>query len=275
MFTRLILSLLFLSFLLPQSLFAGNVTKRIQSTQTLVVGTPGDFPPFTVINTQGKLIGLDIDLVTNLARGLGVELKLKKMEFAKLLPAVKDGSIDIAVAGITMLPERNLDVAFIGPYAFSGQTILAKKEIIDTLTSDEALSEASFSVAVVRGTTSEKAVREGMQKSPLTLTDTHDVSLMLLHLGKVDAILADLPLCKLSALRYPDKDLVMLEQPLTFEPLGIALSGDDPLFMNIVQNYLLLMEGSGTLKQMQERWFKHDDWIKELPDMNFFMNMER
>ncbi len=41
--------LFFFSLLLllhPQLLLAGSVTNRINWTKTLVVGTPGDFPPF-------------------------------------------------------------------------------------------------------------------------------------------------------------------------------------------------------------------------------------
>ncbi len=272
---RILFLFSFLLLLTPHFLTAGTVTDRIHSTKTLVVGTPGDFPPFSAMTMQGKMIGLDIDLAKNLASGLGVELKLKQMEFAKLIPAVKNGSIDIALSGITMLPSRNMEVAFIGPYAVSGQALLGKKETIAALTSNEELAAASFRLAALKGTTSEKAALEGLQHVKLTLTDTHDQSLMLLLSGKVDAILADFPFCKVAEARYPKHNLAVLDEPLTFEPLGIAVSGNDPLFINILQNYLVLMEGTGTLDKMKERWFKHGDWIDALPDMNFFKDLEK
>ena len=40
----------------------------------------------------------------------------RRMEFAKLLPAVENGTVDIALSGITMVPNRNLELPFIGPY---------------------------------------------------------------------------------------------------------------------------------------------------------------
>ncbi len=275
MFQRLSSALFLLLLLLPQLLFAGHVTERMQATKTLIVGTPGDFPPFSATTIHGQLIGLDIDLAKTLAAGLGVKLTLQRMEFAKLLPAVKDGSIDMALSGITMLPDRNMDVAFIGPYALSGQALLGKDKYIATITSNEELAAVSFRLAALKGTTSEKAAREGMRNVQLTLTDTHDQSLILLLNGKVDAILADFPFCKIAEFRYPDHGFTVLDEPLTFEPLGIAISGTDPLFMNIIQNYLLLLEGSGALEKMKERWFKHNDWIKELPDMTFFKDLEQ
>ena len=272
---RIVLFFAFLLILLPQFLIAGTVTERIQATNTLVVGTPGDFPPFSAATIRGTMIGLDIDLAKNLAAGLGVKLKLQQMEFAKLIPAVKDGTIDIALSGITMMPGRNMEVAFIGPYAASGQALLGSKEQIAAITSNEDLATLSIRLAALKGTTSEKAAREGLRNAKITLTDTHDQSLMLLLGGKVDAILADFPFCKVAEARYADHDFAVLDQPLTFEPLGIAVSGDDPLFINLIQNYLILMEGTGTLNKMKERWFKHGDWIKELPDMNFFKDLKQ
>ena len=257
----------------PQIVSAGTVTKRIRATQTLVVGTTGDFPPFAANTTQGTVIGFDIDLAHKLAYGLGLTLKLKRMEFAKLLPAVKDGSIDIALSGITMMPSRNLEVAFIGPYATSGQSLLGREKLISSITSNEALAGVDFKVAALKGSTSERAAREGIPHADITLTSTHDQSLILLIDGKVDAILADFPFCKVAEFRYPQHHFKALENPLTFEPLGIAISGDDPLFQNLIQNFLIVMEGSGTLKNLTDKWFKSNGWIKELPDMDFFKKL--
>jgi len=259
----------------PQMLFAGAVTERIKSSQTLVVGTTGDFPPFAANTTQGKVIGFDIDLAHKLANGLRLTLQLKQMEFSKLLPAVKDGSIDIALSGITMLPSRNLDVAFIGPYATSGQSLLGKEQIISAITSNEELARSTFRIAALQGSTSEKAAHEGVPHAKVTLTETHDQSLILLLNGEVDAILADFPFCKVAEIRYPQHKLKALEGALTFEPLGMAISGDDPLFHNLIHNFLLVMEGSGTLEKLKKKWFKSSDWIEKLPDMDFFKKLEQ
>ena len=267
--------LLLFCFFLPQLGMGGEVTKRIKASQTLVVGTTGDFPPFAANTSQGSVIGLDIDLARKLANGLGLKLQLKRMEFKKLLPALKEGSIDIAMSGITMLPRRNLEVAFIGPYATSGQSLLGREAFISTITSSEILTTSSFKVAAVKGSTSEKAVREALPQAQLTLTTTHDQSLILLIDEKVDAILADFPFCKVAAFRYSQHGFKTLENALTFEPLGIAIAGDDPLFQNLIQNFLIVVEGSGTLNKLKEKWFTNSDWIELLPDMDFFKQLEQ
>ncbi|MEA2115623.1 MAG: transporter substrate-binding domain-containing protein, partial [Thermodesulfobacteriota bacterium] len=69
---RIILIFSLVCLLAPSLLIAGQVTERIITSKTLVVGTPGDFPPFTATTSTGQLIGLDIDLARNLAGWLQV-----------------------------------------------------------------------------------------------------------------------------------------------------------------------------------------------------------
>jgi polar amino acid transport system substrate-binding protein len=261
--------------LVPGILQAGEVTKRILATRTLVVGTPGDFPPFTATTATGQLIGMDIDLANNLAGWLQAGIQFKKMEFSKLLPALEAGEIDIALSGMTMTPLRNLQVAFVGPYALSGQSILGKKEILEKVATAEDLKSLPMTVAVLQGTTGQKVAGDLLKSAKITVTSTLDQSLIKLLNGTVDAIVADYPFCRVAEFRYQDRGFAMFDKPLTFEPLGIAVSGNDPLLVNMVENYLAIMSGSGTLKKMQEKWFQNDSWMKKLPDLDFFRKLEQ
>ena len=272
---RIVLILSLLSLLVPVQLLAGQVTERILKNKILVVGTPGDFPPFTATTTTGQLIGLDIDLARNLAGWLQVDIQFKQMEFSKLLPALQANEIDLALSGMTMTPSRNLLSAFVGPYALSGQSILGKKSILEHVKTPADLKKLTFSVAVLKGTTGEKMAGNLLSKAKLTATSTLDESLLLLLDGKIDAIVADYPFCRVAEYRYRDKNFAMFDEPLTFEPLGIAVSGSDPLLVNLVENYLNLMTGSGALKQLQNKWFKNSDWMQELPDLIFFKDLEK
>ena len=268
-----ILSLLLL--LAPSQIFAGQVTDRIVKNKTLVVGTPGDFPPFTASTSTGRLIGLDIDLAKNLAGWLQVRIEFKQIEFSELMPALEADKIDMAMSGMTMTPLRNLRGAFIGPYALSGQSILGKKAILEQASTPEDLKKLTCCVAVLKGTTGEKMAENLLPDANITSTSTLDESLMLLLDGKVDAIVADYPFCRVAEFRYKDRGFAMFEEPLTFEPVGIAVSGKDPLFINLVENYLSLMTGSDSLKQLQNKWFKSNDWMKELPYLDFFRKLEK
>jgi polar amino acid transport system substrate-binding protein len=268
-----ILSLILL--LTPSHILAGQVTERIAKNKTLVVGTPGDFPPFTASTSTGRLIGLDIDLAKNLANWLQVKIEFKQMEFSQLITALKANKIDIAMSGMTMTPRRNMQIVFIGPYALSGQSILGKKTILEQVSTADDLRKLTCCVAVLKGTTGEKMAKELLPDANIISTSTLDESLILLLDGKVDAIVADYPFCRVAEFRYKDRGFAMFDEPLTFEPVGIALSPDDPLFANLVGNYLTIMTGSDALKKLQEKWFKNITWMKDLPDLDFFRELDK
>jgi len=81
---------------------------------------------------------------------------------------------------------------------------------------------------------------------------------------KITALVADYPFCAFSAFRYRDKGLVAGQSPMTFEPLGIAVQ-PDTLLLNWLRNFVTMLDGSGQLKLLSQKWFENGDWIKELP----------
>jgi polar amino acid transport system substrate-binding protein len=78
---------------------------------------------------------------------------------------------------------------------------------------------------------------------------------------QADALVADYPICLVTLLRYQDKGLVTLDEPLTIEPIGIALPSDDPQFLNLVENYLNALELSGALQVLDQVWFEDGKWL--------------
>jgi polar amino acid transport system substrate-binding protein len=74
-------------------------------------------------------------------------------------------------------------------------------------------------------------------------------------------MVADLPICSLSVLRFPEAGLATLGKPLTLEPIGMALAPGDSLFVNMAENYLAAMKATGLLEQLENRWFEDASWL--------------
>lgn len=92
---------------------------------------------------------------------------------------------------------------------------------------------------------------------------SYDEALGLLFEDKIDVLVADYPFCAFTAFRYQEKGLVAGSSRLTFEPLGIAVK-EDTLLINWLNNYMKMLDGSGQLQKLGERWFKNSSWIKDL-----------
>jgi polar amino acid transport system substrate-binding protein len=240
------------------------VFDRILERGKLVVGTSGNQPPLNARASGGKIIGFEPDLAAAMAAAMGVELELVAMPFSELLPALRAGKLDMILSGMTMTAERNMKVAFVGPYFVSGKAVLTKSEIIASAEDSRALDNPDTTLAALRGSTSQTFVEKRTPQAKVVLTTDYDEAVYLVINGKVDALVADLPFCLLSTLRHPKERMKTLVAPLTFEPLGVALPAQDPLFVNWVHNYLLLAKGTGALDELQEYWFENPAWLLDL-----------
>jgi len=253
-----------LTLILATAAPAGEILDRILKKGELVVGITGNQPPLNAKTRSGKIIGFDADLAQLIAANIGLKIKFAPMSFAELLPAMEKGKVDMIISGMTMLPQRNLKVAFVGPYFVSGKGILTKAQHIAALQDADGLNKADFKVAALKGSTSQVFVERTAPRAKLVTTANYDDAIDMLLKNKIDAVVADYPFCGFSAFRYREKGLMAGKSKLTFEPLGIAVP-EDTLLLNLVQNYMLLLEGSGALKAIGERWFNDSSWIKELP----------
>jgi polar amino acid transport system substrate-binding protein len=244
---------------------ASPVLARIQSKGELVVGTAASMPPLNMTTKSGEIIGLDIDLARGMAEAMKVKLRLAPMPFARLLPALEAGQVDMVVSGMTMTPDRNMKVAFVGPYLISGKSFLAKTSTLSSDKGSAELNTPSMRLAALRGSTSQTFVEQIIPKATLVLTKDYDEAINLVLQDKVEAMIADFPACIVAVFRYPDKGLYALVTPLSYEPLGIALPGNDPLLMNWAQNWLRDQEATGSLERTRDRWFKNASWLGQLP----------
>jgi polar amino acid transport system substrate-binding protein len=244
---------------------AGPVIDRILKRGELVVGTSGNMPPFNMTTRKKDTIGLDVDLSNYMAAAMGVALRLVTMPFFELLPALEAGKVDMVLSGMTITPDRNLRAAFAGPYFVTGKSFLTKRETIAAVKDCSNLNNPLITLAALKDSTSQTFAENAMPRAKLILTNNYDEAVELVLKDKVDALIADYPICVVSTFRYPNQGLISLITPITYEPLGIALPPHDPLLVNWVENILDEFRGNGGLDELKNRWFNDRSWLKELP----------
>lgn len=87
--------------------------------RTLVVGTKAA-PPFAVKGEDGRWRGISIELWRSIARDLGYRFKLRELELDEMLQGVADGSLDAAVAAVTITAGREQRLDFSQPFHVAG-----------------------------------------------------------------------------------------------------------------------------------------------------------
>jgi len=156
-------------------------------------------------------------------------------------------------------------VSFVGPYMMSGKSILTKDSVLAKIEASEDFNRKDLKLAALKSSTSASFVQAVAPEAQLIEVSDYDEGVAMVKDGKVDALVADMPVCVLSVLRYPDAGLITLERPLTVEPVGIAVSRNDPQFFNLVDNYLRAYEKTGILGKIRAKWFEDSSWVASLP----------
>jgi polar amino acid transport system substrate-binding protein len=244
---------------------ASPVIDRILQRGELVVGMAGNMPPMNMTTKEGELIGYEVDLAKNMAASMGVRAKFSVMPFAELLPALQSGKIDLILSNMTITPARNLKVAFVGPYFTSGKAFLTKIKTIALADEAADIDAKNTKLVALKGSTSQAFVEKAIPDATLVTANDYDEAVKMVLEDKVDAMVADYPICVVSVFRYPDQGLLSVVTTLTYEPIGVGVQAGDPLLVNWVENFMGIAEETGLLQKFEEKWFRKADWLLKLP----------
>jgi polar amino acid transport system substrate-binding protein len=241
------------------------VLDRILEKEELVVGTAGNMPPLNMTTKEGEVIGLEPELARYLAAAMGVGLRVETMPFAELLPALEGGKVDMILSGMTITPDRNLKVAFVGPYYVTGKAFLTKVETIAEASIASEVDKPDITLVALEGSTSQYFAEDAISMAKLVTVGNYDQAVEMVIQGKADAMIADYEICAVSVLRHPEVDFISIFTRLTYEPIGIAVPAGAPHLVNWLENFLDTLEGSGRLEDLTNGWFEDRSWLERLP----------
>jgi polar amino acid transport system substrate-binding protein len=240
------------------------VIDRILSRGEVKVGMSGDMAPMNMLTKEDKIIGLDADLATLIAEAMGVKLNIQKMTFANLLPALEAGSIDMIISNMTMTPDRNLKVDFVGPYFISGKAFLTKRSSIAEAKGLPDINTPQYTFVALKESTSEAVIRKGAPQAKLLTAGTQNEAIQVVIDGKADAMIADYPICVIAVYRNPAAGLVSVVAPITYEPIGVAVPKGDPHLVNWLGNFLHSLDKAGYMKDLRQKWFANPTWLPQM-----------
>lgn len=95
---------------------------------TLVMATNAEFPPYESITGEGKIIGIDVDIMKAVCDKLDMKLQVEHTSFDSLLASVERKTADVAVAAITINEERLTHVNFSNAYMKAKQVIIVRAD---------------------------------------------------------------------------------------------------------------------------------------------------
>lgn len=223
----------------------GNVSKAVNveeaQTKTLRMVTEATFPPYEY-RENGRIIGIDPDVVREIARRNGYALVIEDMPFNSIIAAVQSGKADIAASGITITEDRKKIVNFSDPYVTAGQSIIISKNS----TIKSAADLKGKRIGVQSGTTGDIYVAENIGEPERF--DNAALVCAAISSGRLDAGVVDTAPAKEFVKR--SEDIKMLPEPLTSEEYAFAINKNRTDLLEMINTTLVEMKDEGLIKHI-------------------------
>lgn len=164
-------------------------SNKEESDGKIRLGTSPDYPPFE-FKEEGKVVGLDIDLVTLIAKHLNKDVEIIEMDFASLIPALQADKIDVIASGLTITKERLENIDFSDTYYHAAIVSITKKD----KSINEVADLANKKIGTQLGSIMENFIKEQKNNYPniSIISLANNINLLQeLKLGRIDSLLVE------------------------------------------------------------------------------------
>jgi polar amino acid transport system substrate-binding protein len=240
----------------------------------LLICTDFPYPPQEMFDENGNPQGLDVDIGTEIAKRLGLQIQFVNSVFDTIIAAVNSGKCDIIISAQNITVDRNKQVSMI-PYFQAGQSFVALKGNPDNINGPMDL--CGKAAAAESGTTEadylqgtgdyqDKGITQECQKAgkqPVTVvvTQKDTDALQQLQAGKVVIYSTDSPVAAYYTIQQPDLFQVVGQvlEPIMegiSVPCGQADCTNAPLSPvgQAVETVLKSMMTDGTYLKILTKW---------------------
>lgn len=233
-----------------------NTWDRIEEAGKIVVGTEGLYYPITYHDEETKeLTGYDVELARALGEKLGLEVEFKEMEFDGLLPALRNGQIDIAANDFSITDERKEIFDFTIPVKHSYGSAIVRESDNSGIESVEDLKGKKVGGSATSNY-SKFAQEQGAEVIVYTGSDT---VLPEIVSGRVDATLNDYLVLMRSLEQFDKPGLKLAEDvKFSFSSSAIVMPKDSPELKEKLDGAIEELLADGTLKEISTKFLGAD-----------------
>lgn len=221
-----------------------------ESIEVLKVATNAEFPPYEYYENN-EMVGIDIELAKAIAEEMGCELEIIDMDFGSIIPSIKSGKADVALAAMSVTEEKLVDLDFSESYATASQLILVPVDSQINSVADlkgkrigvEIYTTGSVYVADIEDATPEEFANG---------TQAVDA----LKEGRIDAVIIDSEPARVYSER--NDDIRIIDEPLTEEEYAIGVAKNNTKLLNRINEAIGKLKSSGKLDEIKEKYIKAD-----------------
>lgn len=237
---------------------AANHLEAIKQAGVIKVGTSADYPPFESVDASGNKIGFDIDLMTEIAKRLGVKIEWVDMPFDSLIAAVQEGKIDASISAFNYSEERDQTIDFSDAYYTSEDAFTVAEGFAGTIANPEDV--ANFKVGVQTGTTQDSWLTDTLvatgklPEENLFRYDRVDQAMLDLQNGRIEVMMSDYIPAQALVEQLGGLTIVY-HGVLSSGPMNIVIPNDDKELQQAINEILKQLQDEGFINDLAVKYF--------------------
>jgi glutamate/aspartate transport system substrate-binding protein len=235
--------------------------KSIIDKKTIRIAYRTDATPFAFVNEQKQPVGFSLDLCELVTKSMAQQFGLTDINIQWVpvtvqtrFTVITGGQADLECGSSTITLGRMKDVDFSNIIFVEATGVVVPRGANFQNFSDMAGKK----IAVISGTTNERAVKDQSQQHNLNITEVavkdSDEGIAALEAGKVDGYASDKLLLVGNHMKNAEA-YVMLPDDLSIEPYGIALPRGDWALRLAVNTGLAQVYRGGAIVTVYKKWF--------------------
>jgi polar amino acid transport system substrate-binding protein len=255
-----------------ESAEATGLLAAVQDAGVLRVSTDPAYPPQSSVTKSGEYEGFDIDVATEIAERLGVEIEWETPSWDVITAGNWAGRWDVSVGSMTVTPERAEVLEFTPAYYFTPAAVAVHEDNTSITDTESGLDGAT--IGVCGGCTYESYLEKSLEipgyemdfiidDADVKAYDTDSSAIADLELGdgtRLDAVMSALP--TLQGAIDKGKPIKLVGEPVFYEPLAVAIdknAPEDPVpLAEEIGRIIEEMHADGTLSELSMKWYKTD-----------------
>lgn len=249
--------------LLAAVLLFSSAGAAAPSAQVITVGTEGVYAPFTFTDEKGELTGYDIDVVREIAKRVGLEVRFLPTPWDGMFLGLEAKKFDLIANQISKTPEREKKYLFTDDYLVSGAQIIVRGDRPGTFGGLDSL--AGLKVGTGVGSNYSKLLEDWNAKGGRPAIDVKYYD------GNLTTVLQDIVARRLDAtvndrltagynVKQLKLDVKVVGTPIALVPSHFVVrkGPEGEALVRKLNEGLAALKKDGTLARLSQKWFGAD-----------------
>ena len=220
----------------------------------LKIGTTGDWNPMTMKDpATNAYTGYDIDVMTELAGDLGVEVEFVATDWKTLINGVISGKYHLT-GSASISPSRAKAAGYSTSYFSLATVPLILAEDEGRFRDWADLDQPDVTVAATLGTVQEKYVKRFFPNARHKIVEAPARDFQEVLAGRADAHITSNVEANKLVQKYPQMMIVPVSAPRAPTPIAMLLPQSDQVWINYVNTWIALKTERGFFEELGRKW---------------------